>query len=35
MDLSLSILNLINDYKDLNIKGYVWDIVRLIFFIDE
>lgn len=35
MDLSLSILNLINDYKDLNIKGYVWDMVRLIFFIDE
>lgn len=35
MDLSLSILNLIKDYKDLNIKGYVWDIVRLIFFIDE
>lgn len=35
MDLSLSILNLIKDYKDLNIKGYVWDMVRLIFFIDE
>lgn len=35
MDLILSILNLIKDYKDLNIKGYVWDIVRLIFFIDE
>lgn len=35
MDLSLLILNLINDYKDLNIKGYVWDMVRLIFFIDE
>lgn len=35
MDLILSILNLIKDYKDLNIKGYVWDMVRLIFFIDE
>lgn len=35
MDLSLLILNLIKDYKDLNIKGYVWDMVRLIFFIDE
>lgn len=35
MDLILLILNLIKDYKDLNIKGYVWDMVRLIFFIDE
>lgn len=35
MDLSLSTLNLTNDHKDLNIKGYVWDMVRPTFSIDE